>query len=202
MVEATTVWPTYYACPGHQNSAGDWGWPVLILLSVSGVLYVGAGYGYNYKMKDGEVSHPHAQHWAVAKDKGPGLVMDGIFFTRCQLADKLGMSFLEPSEEDRRRFDSDRQSLLSPGDGETSADGRSKKDKRRKDKGKDKDKDKDKRRKSDHKSSKSSKKDRRDSKSKVAVAPDAPSPVREIKDVARVEERVMDIEIAEGTVKE
>lgn len=168
----------------------------MILLSVSGVLYVGAGYGYNYKMKDGELSHPHAHHWAVAKDNGPALVMDGIFFTRCQLADKLGLSFLGPSDEDRRRFDSDRQVLLSPGDGETSAHGRTQKDKRRKDK------DKDKRRKSDHKSSKSSKKDRRGSKSKVAAVPDAPSPVREIKDVARVEERVMDIEIAEGNIKE
>jgi hypothetical protein len=196
-VEASTVWPTYYSCPAHQNSS-EWGWPVLILLSVSGVLYVGAGYGYNFKMKDGELSHPHSHHWAVARENGPGMVMDGIFFTRCQLADKLGMSFLGPSEEDRRRFDSEKRSLLSEGDGETSAEGRTKKDKRRKDKSKDKDK----RSKSDHKSSKSSKKDRRDSKSKVAVLPDVEAPVREIKDVARVVERVMDIEIAEGSIKE
>ena len=74
-----------YSCAALEPGAhaGDWGWPLLILLSVSGVLYVGAGYGYNYKMKDGEVSHPHAHHWQVAKDQGPGLVMDGIFFTRC-----------------------------------------------------------------------------------------------------------------------
>ena len=197
--EATTVWPTFYSCPAHQNRAGDWGWPLLILLSVSGVLYVGAGYGYNYKMKGGEVSHPHSHHWQVAKDQGPGLVMDGIFFTRCQLSDKVGfLSFLAPSEEDRRRFDSDKSHLL-PGDGETSAAGRtsSKKDKRSKEKD-------NKRRKSDHKSSKSSKKDRRESKSKYALvpAPDDGQPGREIKDVAPVEERVMDIEIAEGNVKE
>lgn len=172
----------------------------MILLSVSGVLYAGAGYGYNYKMKDGELSHPHAHHWRVAKDQGPGLVMDGIFYTRCQLSQVGFLKFLAPSEEDLRRFDEDRSQLLA-GDGETSAAGRtsSKKDKK---KDKKKEKDRDKRRKSDHKSSKSSKSDRRESKKKGVVEPPPDSPVREIKDVARVEERVMDIEIAEGTIKE
>ena len=76
---------------------------MLILLSVSGVLYVGAGYGYNYKMKDGEISHPHGHHWQYAKQEGPSLVMDGIFFTRCQLSDKVGfLSFLAPSDDARR----------------------------------------------------------------------------------------------------
>ena len=191
--EATTVWPTFYACPQHQDRIGDWGFPLLILLAVSGVLYVGAGYGYNYQMKGGEVSHPHAEQWRSAKDNGPRLVMDGIFFTRCQLSKVGFLSFLEPSDEARQRFDSEKHHLMA-GDGETSAEGRTSKDKRRKDS-----KDKDKRSKS---SKKDSKKDRRDSKGKVAIEPAAPVPAREIKDVARVGERVMDIEIAEGHVKE
>jgi hypothetical protein len=202
--EATTTWATYYSCPAHQGAAGAWGWTFLVLLSVSGVLYVGAGYGYNYKLKEGEVSHPHQHHWQQAKHQGPQLVMDGVFFTRCQLSDKVGfLSFLAPTEEARRQWEADAEKgqLLASGDGETSTAGRTKKDKRRS-----KSEHKEKRSKSDKKESKSSKKDRRESKSKVSKqvpnpASDSP-PKREIKDVAAVDERILDIEMAEGNIKE
>lgn len=206
-VEATTVWQTFYSCPQHQGGAAAWGFTFLILLSVSAVLYVGGGFGYNYKTKEGQVSHPHQHHWAYARDEGPGLISDGIHYSRYELSSRFGfLGFLRPSADDIKRK-GERDSLLAPGDGETSAVGRtssksSKKDKREK----------------SSKSSRSSKKSSKGKKEEVKEAPkkresntvagitgietDRQRRDREVREIASVDERVTDIEMAEGTVKE
>jgi hypothetical protein len=100
-------WNTHFSCRsarGHPfNSAGlSFGWTFIILFSVSGVLYVGGGYGYDYQQKKGDPSaappvHPHTELWK----KLPPLVSEGWFFTRLSLSERFEfLRFLDPVGND------------------------------------------------------------------------------------------------------
>ena len=212
LLAAVTNWETWYSCPGAQRGELSWGWPFLIIASVSVALYAGGGVGYNYRKNPGELAHPHAAFWINFKTDLASLVSDGVWLSRKAVAENIKpLSFIAPAEikPSGQEFDN----LLSPGDGETSAAGRSSKSsrhdrssssssRRSKDK-KDKDK---KKSKSKDKGSSSN----RQAEKELVVAPDGPRITaetererreREIKELASVGERVDDIESREGGKK-
>jgi hypothetical protein len=205
LLAAVTNWETWYSCPAAQAGGLNWGWPFLIVASVSVALYAGGGVGYNYRKNPGELEHPHAAFWFDFKTQLVSLVSDGVWLSRKTVAENIKpLSFIAPSEIKPSGEEID--NLLAPGDGETSAAGRSSKSSRP---------DRSKSRKSrDKKEKKKSKGKDKESKSKaekqLVTAPDGPRITaetererrdREIKELASVGERVDDIESKEGGVK-
>jgi hypothetical protein len=214
LTAAVTTWETYYSCPGAQGGTLSWGWPLLIIASVSVAVYAGGGVGYNYKTNNGEVAHPHADYWKQTKVDFVSLVSDGVWFSRVKVAENIKpLAFVAPADMTQPpSFDSEFDGLLGSGDGETSTSGRTSKSrssgkkssKDKKDRKKSKDKDKDK-----SKDSKKQKQAAEKEKERV-TAPEGPRITaetererrdREIRELASVGERVDDIESKEGGKK-
>jgi len=87
--------------PGGGSGGSDglsFGWAFFITFSVAGVLYTGGGWYYNHKQKGMEASAealPHQDFW---KTMLPGLVKDGIYYSRNQLSTRWPQyfNFLDP----------------------------------------------------------------------------------------------------------
>lgn len=79
-------WYTDAVCtPGGGN-----GWLIVILMSVAAGIYVGGGVG-DVKRQDPNAaiapsSHPHIEYWRQV----PGLVSDGIYFSRVTASSNVG----------------------------------------------------------------------------------------------------------------
>ena len=89
-------WPTAAACAG----SGMTGWYIVIFTSVAAGLYVGGGIGYGKRENpdaDMTSAHPHVHYWQQL----PGLVADGVLFTRVHLSTNVkALEFLAPSDHD------------------------------------------------------------------------------------------------------
>jgi hypothetical protein len=90
-------WFSQAVCLG---GGGGSGWLIVILMSVAAGVYVGGGIGYVKRQQpDAPVSleiHPHIHHWRQV----PGLVSDGIYFSRVKLATNVEfLAFLAPKDQ-------------------------------------------------------------------------------------------------------
>lgn len=93
----TSTWPTKYACKDGQKpgdafdndiaAAGTFGVVVLVLFFVGGAMYAGGGWFYNHRTKGygGSEALPHIEFWRTI----PGLVADGVTFTRQTVSAKM-----------------------------------------------------------------------------------------------------------------
>lgn len=105
-------------------AGGGNGWLIVILMSVAAGLYVGGGIGYVKRQQpDAPLSlemHPHIHHWREV----PGLVSDGIYFSRVTLATNVEfLAFLAPEGgggysdiDEGSAGGSDEKQLLKPND--------------------------------------------------------------------------------------
>ena len=175
----------------------------MIIALVSVALYAGGGVGYNYRKNPGDLAHPHAAFWVDFKTQLVSLVSDGVWLSRKTVAENIKpLSFIAPSEI--KPSGEEFGNLLAPGDGETSAAGRSSKSTRpdRSSHRKSRDKKEKKIRSKDKGSNSKSKTEKQ-----LVTAPDGPRITaetererreREIRELATVGERVDDIEAKEG----
>ena len=201
LLAAVTNWETFHSCPAAQQGSLEWGWPFLIVASVSVALYAGGGVGYNYRKNPGELGHPHADFWINTKTQLVSLVSDGVWFSRKTVAENIKpLSFIAPAElkPSGTEFDS----MLAPGDGETGTAGRTSKSSKH-------DRSSSRRNSRDRKEKKKSRSKEKTSKMEKqrVTAPEGPRITaetererreREIRELATVGERVDDIESKEG----
>lgn len=90
---------TWYTDAVCLASGGN-GWLIVILMSVAAGIYVGGGIGYVKRQSpDAPIaldSHPHIEYWRQV----PGLVSDGIYFSRVKLSSSAGfLAFLAPTDQ-------------------------------------------------------------------------------------------------------
>ena len=98
--QATINWRTFYVCAAHQNSGLSVGSLFLILSSVAAVVYVFGGVAYNRNKGHSGVENlvPQYDQWSQV----PGLVAEGIWFTRWTLSQSIGAcSCLAPNPKGR-----------------------------------------------------------------------------------------------------
>ena len=133
------TWETPVACTGGSG----WGWLTIILTGVAAGVYVGGGIGYAKRNEPAlslAEAHPHTEQWRQL----PGLVSDGVLFTRSELSSRFDfLSFLAPAggaysdlqgrgaAKAAAREPSDRQELLAAGDEEKGDAGGGKRTKKR-----------------------------------------------------------------------
>eukprot|EP01043_Picozoa_sp_COSAG02_P073705 COSAG02_NODE_14442_length_1271_cov_65.087884_1_plen_337_part_00 len=94
--DVVLTWYSGEVCLG----GGGNGWLIVILMSVAAGIYVGGGIGYVKRQQpDAPLSleiHPHIHHWREV----PGLVSDGIYFSRVKLATNVEfLAFLAPKDQ-------------------------------------------------------------------------------------------------------
>jgi hypothetical protein len=92
----TLTWYTDAVC----LASGGNGWLIVILMSVAAGIYVGGGIGYVKRQNpDAAIAldtHPHIELWRQV----PGLVSDGIYFSRVTAASNVGfLGFLAPKDQ-------------------------------------------------------------------------------------------------------
>ena len=109
---------SYISGPGCY-AASSWGWTLIIVLGVAGLLYVGGGIGFGVKIQGaapGIAAHPHADQW---KQTG-GLVVDGVVFTRAHVEAKIkGEAVVLPSAGTGAKEKQASKKDADCGDGET-----------------------------------------------------------------------------------
>lgn len=107
-------------CKNSQPSSGGWGWALIIVLLVSGALYVGGGIGYAVKVQGiapaaAVAAHPHLEKWHQVA----GLVKDGAVFSHAFVQAKLQggqpqplPNDAEPSTSSSSAVGSDKEALI------------------------------------------------------------------------------------------
>lgn len=85
----TVEWRTFVVCPANQGFGLSLGAAILIFLSVGGGVYICGGVGYNHSKGHSGVDNlvPQYDLWSQI----PGLMSDGLYFTRVHLSEKVGL---------------------------------------------------------------------------------------------------------------